>query len=92
MNESVSKKNHSITSCAREGIRICGVCDVVSFDERGVALVTDVGSMAVEGEGLHVKVLNITDGIVEIDGLISGIYYYESNPRTKRGLFSRGTD
>ena len=45
--------------------------------------------MAVEGEELHVTVLNITDGIVEIDGRINGIYYYENNPTSKRGLFSR---
>ncbi len=89
MNESVSGKKHSIVSNARDGIKICGVCDVVSFDERGVALETDVGSMAVEGEELHVTVLNITDGIVEIDGRINGIYYYENRPEKKRGIFSR---
>lgn len=89
MSEAVSKKSHSIASSAREGIKITGVCDVISFDERGVALETDVGNMAVEGEELHVTVLNITDGIVEIDGRINGIYYYENRPTSKRGLFSR---
>ncbi len=89
MNESVAKKRHSIASSAREGIDVCGVCDVISFDERGVALETDVGSMAIEGEGLHVKVLNITDGIVEIEGRINGIYYYEGRTEKKRGIFSR---
>ncbi len=89
MNESVASKRHSISSCQREGIKIDGVIDVVSFDERGVALETVCGSMAVEGEELHVTVLNITDGKVEIDGRINGIYYYENRPSGKRGLFSR---
>ena len=87
MNEQNAGKKHSIFSSGREGIKIDGVVDVVSFDERGVALETVVGNMAVEGEGLHVTVLNITDGKVEIDGRINGIYYYESRPAGKRGLF-----
>ena len=87
MNEQNTGKKHSISSCGRDGISIEGVVDVVSFDERGVALETVVGGMAVEGEDLHVTVLNITDGKVEIDGRINGIYYYESKPTAKRGLF-----
>ncbi len=89
MNESVSGGVHYIYSKGREGIKINGVSDVASFDESGVALETLCGSMAVEGEGLHVTVLNITDGIVEIDGRINGVYYYENKPQEKRGLFSR---
>ncbi len=89
MIEQNAKKKHYITSSDREGIKIDGVVDVISFDERGVALETVVGSMAVEGEELHVTVLNITDGKVEIDGRINGIYYYEARPSGKRGLFSR---
>ncbi len=92
MNETGAGKKHSISSSNREGIKIDGVIDVVSFDERGVALETVVGSMAVEGEELHVTVLNITDGKVEIDGHINGIYYYESRPNVKRGLFSKRGD
>ncbi len=89
MNGAGLDKKHSIISNNREGIKIDGVVDVVSFDERGVALETVVGSMAVEGEELHVTVLNITDGKVEIDGRINGVYYYENRPSGKRGLFSR---
>ncbi len=87
MNEQNAEKKHSISSSSREGIKIEGVVDVVSFDEGGVALETVVGNMAVEGEGLHVTVLNITDGRVEVDGRINGIYYYEAKPAGKRGLF-----
>ncbi len=88
MNEQMSGV-HSIHSVGREGIKISGVSDVASFDEGGVAMETLCGAMAVEGEGLRVSVLNIEDGIVEIDGKINGIYYYENKPPQKRGLFSR---
>ena len=80
---------HSFCSRARDGMYIDGVRDVVSFDDGGVVLVTECGSMAVEGEGLHVKVLNIADGIVELSGRINGAYYFEDKPTAKRGLFGK---
>jgi sporulation protein YabP len=76
----------------REGIAITGVVDVVSFDEKGVVLETICGSMAVEGEGLHVTTLNITDGKVNIEGRINGTYYFEAKVQQKKGLFARRND
>lgn len=92
MMESGQERIHTFSSKAREGIRISGVCDVVSFDESGVSLETLCGSMAVEGEGLHVRTLNTEDGIVEIDGKINGVYYYDNKPTVKRGLFGKRAD
>lgn len=80
---------HSLYSKNREEIRIEGVEDVISFDEGGVSLQTICGGMAVEGEKLHVRTLNTEDGIVEIDGKINGVYYYDNQPAKKRSLFGR---
>lgn len=85
-------REHSFFSKMREGISISGVSDVVSFDESGVSLETLCGSMAVEGEGLHVRTLNMSDGIVEIDGKITGVYYFDNRATSKRGLFGRRAD
>ena len=92
MNETNIKAPHSISSVERRGIRIEGVCDVISFDEKSVVMETSCGSMAIEGEDLHITVLNITDGKVEIDGRINGVYYFEERPTQKRRLFSRSSD
>ena len=82
-------KIHSFISENRDGIKIKGVSEVISFDDSGVALETPLGNMAVEGEGMRVTTLNTDDGIVEISGRINGVYYYETKPMPKRGLFSR---
>ena len=84
-----TKGEHSFYSKMREGIRIDGVNDVLSFDDGGVSLNTLCGSMAVEGEGLRVTTLNTEEGIVEISGKINGIYYFENKPTQKRKLFRR---
>ena len=80
---------HSFLSKMRSGIYIDGVSDVISFDEGGVVLLTSCGNMAVEGEDLHVTVLNIEDGIVEISGKVNGLSYFEDKPSSKKGLFRK---
>lgn len=80
---------HSFSSKMREGIAVDGVLDVVSFDEGGVVMETTCGSFAVEGEGLHVTVLNVTDGKVVIEGRVNGVYYFDNTPKQKRGLFGK---
>jgi sporulation protein YabP len=83
------KSAHSFSSRMREGIEIEGVLDVSSFDEGGVVMETVCGSLAVEGEGLHVTVLNVTEGRVVIEGRINGAYYFDNSPKPKRGLFGK---
>jgi hypothetical protein len=53
---------------------------------------TTSGRMAIEGENLHVTVLNITDGKVELEGKINALYYVEGKPVPKRGLFGKRAD
>lgn len=83
-----NKCEHGFSVKSREEIKIDGVKDVISFDEVGVALETECGSMAVEGEGLHITVLNVADGKVEITGRVNGVYYYDKTA-AKRGLFGK---
>ena len=80
---------HGFSSKARSGIEVDGVSDVISFDENGVVMETSCGSFAVEGEGLHVTVLNVVDGRVVIEGRISGAYYFDDQVKAKRSFFGK---
>ena len=91
MNENI-RGRHSFSSTGREGIAVSGVIDVVSFDENGVVMDTEFGSLAVEGEGLHVRVLNVEAGQVTVEGRINGVYYFDNSPRPRKGLFGRKND
>ena len=85
----IDSGKHSFFSRGRDGTTVEGVLDAVSFDERGVALETICGSMAIEGEGLRVTVLDIAGGKVAVEGRIVGVYYFDSRPVAKKGLFGR---
>lgn len=82
---------HHISLQAREALEVKGVTDVISFDDQSVVLDTVCGNMAVEGNSLHIRVLNVEQGIVSMDGRIDSINYYEteSTKDGKRGLFGR---
>lgn len=84
-------KIHQIIIQAREEIEIRGVTDVISFDEDSVALDTVCGGMNVDGDALHVRVLDLEQGIVTVNGRIDAVTYCDPvlQKDGKGGLFGR---
>ena len=76
--ENAPQKHHSLLAQDRRTMTVHGVTDVISFDENGVFLVTTCGQLNLEGNDLHVNVLNTEDGIVEVTGRLNGLLYYDS--------------
>ena len=83
------RERHSFVSESRENIKLRGVEEVVSFDEREVVLRTTSGGMTIEGEGLHISVLSVDEGRVEVDGKIDGLFYFDNTPSQKKKLFGK---
>ena len=80
MNSQPQKSNrteHRVTVGAREYTEIQGVVDVISFDEQTVTLDTSCGGMSLQGDGLHVQVLNLDAGVVTVSGRIDSIEYFD---------------
>lgn len=85
------KRKHDIILKSRKNMSIDGVEDVISFDESQVVLVTGCGEMTVEGSGLHISVLDLDSGTVELDGNVEGLFYSDGKPETGSGrsVFAR---
>lgn len=83
------KNRHSFISEGRENIRLDGVEEVISFDDSEISLRTLCGGMTVEGEGLHIGVLNVEQGHVEVSGRIDGLFYFDDTQNQKKKLFGR---
>ncbi len=87
--EKKEQREHSFSSKNREGIKICGVLEVSSFDTLHVQMSTSCGGMVVEGEGLTVSVLDLDSGRVEIVGTVNGVFYFKEGVTAKKGFFGK---
>lgn len=80
---------HNITLSARERLSVSGIREIVSFDESGVSVRTLCGDLIIDGEGMHISVLNIEKGELELQGKINGISYADLGEGDRRTLLSR---
>ena len=78
---------HLLHLAARRRAELCGVSEVLSFDDTTVTLRTVCGEMTLEGEGLRVGTLNMQDGVLAVDGRIDAVYYTDGAAPRRRGFF-----
>lgn len=84
-------KRQEILLRDRAYLRLDGVEDVVSFDEQGIILKSCLGSISIDGVGLHITRLSLESGELEIEGEIGGVVFFEpADAPKKRGLFGFG--
>lgn len=88
-------KGHSLRAVDRREILVSGVCEVLSFDESNVRLVTTAGILNVEGRELRIPNLNTEEGVVAVTGILDGVLYETDTADApvptpaKKGLFGR---
>ena len=83
------KKKSTLVLDDRQALSISGVCDVISFDEGALVLETTLGTLTVEGAGLHILSLELDSGHVSAAGKVSGIFYTDKGTGSKGGFFAR---
>lgn len=83
--------SHKLVIHNREVIDVTGVLHVDSFDDEEVILETEQGLLAIRGENLHIKQLNLEKGELAIEGLILELAYSDDKRFRDRGkgLFER---
>lgn len=88
---SATPKSHEIKMINRKKMEISGVVNVESFDNEEFLLETECGYMAIRGENLHMKNLNVENGLVSIEGLIFELVYvdHSTGGDKAKGFFSR---
>ena len=92
MNEMQSgreKTAHEFSVVGRKQMSIVGVKDVLGFDETSVQLMTYNGDMTIEGNGLHILVLDVGRGVVTLEGRIDSVFYSDPSTSEKRSFWER---
>lgn len=81
---------HEISLKSRKRMSISGVREVISFDENAVDLRTVCGELSIEGEGLHIGVLDTERGIVTLEGAsIDGAWYLRDEATKRKGILGK---
>ena len=90
MNSTLDEQFYGIYASGRILVKICSVTSVDSFDEFQISLTLKDGEcLVIDGMSMSVKDVNLDSGIVEAEGEISGLNYYDKNP-VKRSGFLKG--
>ncbi|SFJ35718.1 sporulation protein YabP [Thermoflavimicrobium dichotomicum] len=92
MVEQTSQTRHEIVLVDRKNLEISGVVSVESFDNEEFLLQTDCGFLGVRGQDLHIKNLDLEQGLVSIEGhLVEFNYLDAAIPRAdkNKGLLGR---
>ncbi|NLY39727.1 MAG: sporulation protein YabP [Firmicutes bacterium] len=80
-----SATQHRLVIENREHTEITGVLHVDSFDDEEIIMETEQGLLAVRGENLHIKHLNLDQGEIIIDGYVLELAYAEEKRARNRG-------
>ncbi|MDW7649806.1 MAG: sporulation protein YabP [Bacillota bacterium] len=85
------QSGHRLVIHNRETMDVTGVIHVDSFDDEEVILETEQGLLAIHGEDLHIKQLNLEKGELAIEGLILELAYSDDKRFRDRGkgIFER---
>ena len=68
-------KPASLVLSGRTALSVNGVTEVSGFDETLITLKTTDGELSVEGEQLHVTLLSLEEGRVDVQGRINALIY-----------------
>lgn len=83
-------QEHDVIMRGRKLLDITGVKQVESFDNEEFLLDTVMGALAIRGQNLQMKNLDVDKGIVSIKGRIYDIIYLDEQQTEKaKGLFSK---
>lgn len=65
-------------------MEVTGVSSVESFDVTQFSLVTSGGPLRIEGSNLHMKHLDLEQGVVVIEGTLSSLAYVTDAAKKKK--------
>lgn len=81
---------HDVILRGRKNLEITGVKQVESFDNEEFLLETVMGFLAIRGQNLQMKNLDVDKGVVSIKGKIYDLVYLDEHHGDKaKGFFSK---
>lgn len=83
-------EEHVLQISNREQVTVQGVIEVDSFDDQEIVLSTELGTLTLRGEELHIKQLDLASGRFAVEGVIHAALYSAARGRSARGAKGKG--
>ena len=81
---------HGLSITNREQVQVTGVLAVDNFDDEEVTLETELGTLTIRGEELHIRQLDLESGRFQVEGYVNSLQYSTPRQRSGRPSKSRG--
>ncbi len=82
-------RGHEVYLTMRRELKISGVKEVESFDDTGAVFHTLCGDLTVEGQEIHISVLDVDRGDVVLSGKIDAIFYPSDSTSEKKRFLGK---
>ncbi len=85
----MEEKKTSVEIENRKRLRLTGITEVIRFQEEEAEFSSLSGSLQITGENLHMEKLNLDESEVILTGLITSLYYPDTQDAPQKGLWKR---
>ncbi|MCI3923260.1 sporulation protein YabP [Paenibacillus sp. TRM 82003] len=90
MEHGKNAKRQEVRLLNRRLLEVTGVLNVDSFDSEEFLLETELGFLNVKGQNLHIKNLNLEQGLVAIEGTVNAMTYLDgAGPDKTKGFLGK---
>jgi len=77
MDNKIENGGHKLNLYNRQNAEITGIVKVISIEEQQINLITNAGRLVINGKGLRAGKLDVSTGVLEFSGQITGLNYSE---------------
>ena len=89
MVEPIKAKRQEVRMLNRKVMEITGVLNVESFDAEEFLLETECGFLTIKGQNLHIKNLNLEQGLVAIEGMVGELAYVDAGQGKSKSILGK---
>ena len=82
-------KKHDIVLEDRKNMKLTGIVEISSFDERKIVMQTEQDQLTVTGNLLHIRNFNTQTGEVRLEGIIDSLVYSEKKKKDRIRLWDK---
>jgi sporulation protein YabP len=73
--EDLGHQQHILNLTNRDSLTLTGVVHVDAFDDQEIAVDTELGSLTIRGENLHIRQLSLEEGKLGVEGMVDAMAY-----------------